>query len=98
MILANQYLGFYNPTKAVEEIDWDVVFLLGGMMTIVAIMIPTGGFLLTLFTSSIIMWLFFDFFKTQYINPIKNSAFYKINELKISQLSGIIKWSIIIIY
>ena len=44
MILVGQYFGFYNPTKAVEAIDWNVVFLLGGMMTIVAIMIPTGGF------------------------------------------------------
>ena len=44
MILVGQYFGFYNPTQAVEAIDWNVVFLLGGMMTIVAIMIPTGGF------------------------------------------------------
>ena len=36
--------GFYSPDEAVEAIDWNVVFLLGGMMTIVAIMIPTGGF------------------------------------------------------
>lgn len=44
MILAGQYFGFYSPAEAVEAIDWNVVFLLGGMMTIVAIMIPTGGF------------------------------------------------------
>ncbi|MFB3076544.1 MAG: SLC13 family permease, partial [Lysobacterales bacterium] len=44
MILIGQYYGFYNPTLAVEAIDWNVVFLLAGMMTIVAIMIPTGGF------------------------------------------------------
>ena len=44
MILAGQYYGFYGPEQAVESIDWNVVFLLGGMMTIVAIMIPTGGF------------------------------------------------------
>ena len=44
MILVGQYYGFYNPTLAVEAIDWNVVFLLAGMMTIVAIMIPTGGF------------------------------------------------------
>ena len=44
MILLGQYHGFYNPTLAVEAIDWNVVFLLAGMMTIVAIMIPTGGF------------------------------------------------------
>lgn len=44
MILAGQYFGFYNTDLAVEAVDWNVVFLLGGMMTIVAIMIPTGGF------------------------------------------------------
>jgi Na+/H+ antiporter NhaD/arsenite permease-like protein len=44
MVLCGQYFGFYSPDLAVESIDWNVVFLLGGMMTIVAIMIPTGGF------------------------------------------------------
>jgi Na+/H+ antiporter NhaD/arsenite permease-like protein len=44
MVLCGQYFGFYSPEMAVEAIDWNVVFLLGGMMTIVAIMIPTGGF------------------------------------------------------
>jgi Na+/H+ antiporter NhaD/arsenite permease-like protein len=44
MIIVGQYYGFYNPELAIESIDWNVVFLLGGMMTIVAIMIPTGGF------------------------------------------------------
>ena len=44
MILVGQYFGFYNTELAVEAVDWNVVFLLGGMMTIVAIMIPTGGF------------------------------------------------------
>jgi Na+/H+ antiporter NhaD/arsenite permease-like protein len=44
MVLFGQYFGFYSPQLAVEAIDWNVVFLLGGMMTIVAIMIPTGGF------------------------------------------------------
>ena len=44
MIVAGQVFGFYNPEQAVHSIDWNVVFLLGGMMTIVAIMIPTGGF------------------------------------------------------
>ena len=44
MIVVGQFMGFYNPDEAVEAIDWNVVFLLGGMMTIVAIMIPTGGF------------------------------------------------------
>ena len=44
MIVLGQIFGFYNPEQAVHSIDWNVVFLLGGMMTIVAIMIPTGGF------------------------------------------------------
>ena len=44
MILAGQVAGFYSPDLAIEAIDWNVVLLLGGMMTIVAIMIPTGGF------------------------------------------------------
>jgi Na+/H+ antiporter NhaD/arsenite permease-like protein len=44
MVLAGQYFGFYNPDLAIEAIDWNVIFLLGAMMTIVAIMIPTGGF------------------------------------------------------
>ncbi len=44
MVLGGQALGFYNPEFAIEAIDWNVVFLLGAMMTVVAIMIPTGGF------------------------------------------------------
>jgi len=44
MVIIGQVFGFYNPEKAIEAIDWNVVFLLGAMMTIVAIMIPTGGF------------------------------------------------------
>lgn len=44
MIIAGQIWSFYDPEQAVHAIDWNVVFLLGGMMTIVAIMIPTGGF------------------------------------------------------
>jgi Na+/H+ antiporter NhaD/arsenite permease-like protein len=44
MIILGQVMGYYNPEEAVHAIDWNVVFLLGGMMTIVAIMIPTGGF------------------------------------------------------
>ena len=44
MVLAGQYFGFYDPELAIEAIDWNVIFLLGAMMTIVAIMIPTGGF------------------------------------------------------
>lgn len=44
MVVVGQFYGFYSPQLAVEAIDWNVVFLLGAMMTIVAIMIPTGGF------------------------------------------------------
>ena len=44
MIIFGQWFGFYSPRLAIDAIDWNVVFLLGGMMTIVAIMIPTGGF------------------------------------------------------
>lgn len=44
MMFAGYVFGFYSPEEAVEAIDWNVVFLLGGMMTIIAIMIPTGGF------------------------------------------------------
>lgn len=44
MVLSGQYFGFYDPELAIEAIDWNVVFLLGAMMTVVAIMIPTGGF------------------------------------------------------
>ena len=44
MVIVGQIMGYYNPEEAVHAIDWNVVFLLGGMMTIVAIMIPTGGF------------------------------------------------------
>nr|WP_305909144.1 SLC13 family permease [Methylomarinum sp. Ch1-1]MDP4522033.1 SLC13 family permease [Methylomarinum sp. Ch1-1] len=44
MIFAGQWFGFYSPELAVEAVDWNVVFLLGAMMTIVSIMIPTGGF------------------------------------------------------
>jgi len=44
MIVAGQYYGFYSPELALEAVDWNVVFLIGAMMTIVSIMIPTGGF------------------------------------------------------
>jgi len=44
MIIAGQFYGFYDSHLAVEAIDWNVVFLLGCMMAIVSIMIPTGGF------------------------------------------------------
>ncbi|MFC1795694.1 SLC13 family permease [Pseudomonadota bacterium] len=44
MIIVGQYYGFYNSHLAVAAVDWNVVFLLGCMMAIVSIMIPTGGF------------------------------------------------------
>ncbi len=44
MVIGGQFFGFYDPELAIEAIDWNVVFLLGAMMTVVAIMIPTGGF------------------------------------------------------
>ncbi len=44
MVIAGQITGFYNPELALEAIDWNVVLLLGAMMTVVAIMAPTGGF------------------------------------------------------
>jgi Na+/H+ antiporter NhaD/arsenite permease-like protein len=44
MIVAGQYYGYYNSHLAVLSVDWNVVFLLGCMMAIVSIMIPTGGF------------------------------------------------------
>ncbi len=44
MIISGQIFGFYSPVQAIDAIDWNVVFLLGCMMTIVSIMIPTGGF------------------------------------------------------
>ena len=44
MVITGQIMGFYGPEAALEAIDWNVVFLLGAMMTIVSIMIPTGGF------------------------------------------------------
>ena len=44
MVIVGQIYGFYSPELAVGAVDWNVVFLLGAMMTVVAIMIPTGGF------------------------------------------------------
>ena len=44
MLVAGQIFGFYSAEAAVESVDWNVVFLLGAMMTVVSIMIPTGGF------------------------------------------------------
>ncbi len=44
MVMVGQYYGFYDSFLAVEAVDWNVVFLLACMMSIVSIMIPTGGF------------------------------------------------------
>ncbi len=44
MIFAGQWFDFYSPEQAIQAVDWNVVFLLGAMMTIIGIMIPTGGF------------------------------------------------------
>jgi len=44
MIILGQFYGFYTPALAVRAVDWNVVFLLGSMMAIVSVMIPTGGF------------------------------------------------------
>ena len=44
ILLTGMEMGFYSVDQAYEAVDWNVIFLLGCMMTIVAIMIPTGGF------------------------------------------------------
>lgn len=44
MVIIGQIFGFYSSELALEAVDWNVVFLLACMMTIVAIMAPTGGF------------------------------------------------------
>jgi Na+/H+ antiporter NhaD/arsenite permease-like protein len=44
MVIVGQLYGFYSPMQALEAVDWNVIFLLAAMMTIVSIMIPTGGF------------------------------------------------------
>ncbi len=44
MIVVGQYYEFYDSSLAFAAVDWNVVFLLGCMMAIVSIMIPTGGF------------------------------------------------------
>ncbi len=44
MLIVGQYYGFYSPDLAFQAVDWNVVFLLGCMMAVVSIMIPTGGF------------------------------------------------------
>lgn len=44
MVVVGQIVGFYDPDAALEAIDWNVVLLLGAMMTVVAVLAPTGGF------------------------------------------------------
>ena len=44
MLVVGQAYGFYSPEGAFEAVDWNVVFLLGSMMAVVAIMVNTGGF------------------------------------------------------
>jgi len=44
MVIVGQIFGFYNPELALHAIDWNVVFLLMFMMTLIAILAPTGGF------------------------------------------------------
>ena len=44
ILLVGQEMEFYDVEAAYSAVDWNVIFLLGCMMTIVAIMIPTGGF------------------------------------------------------
>ncbi len=44
ILLVGKDMGFYDVEAAYRAVDWNVIFLLGCMMTIVAIMIPTGGF------------------------------------------------------
>lgn len=44
MVIVGQRFGFYTPMGALEAVDWNVIFLLAAMMTVVSIMIPTGGF------------------------------------------------------
>ena len=44
MLIVGQSYGFYSPEEAFEAVDWNVVFLLGSMMAVVAIMVNTGGF------------------------------------------------------
>ena len=44
LLVVGQSYGFYSPEQAFEAVDWNVVFLLGSMMAVVAIMVNTGGF------------------------------------------------------
>ncbi|MDH4039968.1 MAG: SLC13 family permease [Gammaproteobacteria bacterium] len=44
MVLAGNYFDFYDSRQIIEAVDWNVVLLLGCMMAIVELLIPTGGF------------------------------------------------------
>lgn len=44
MVIVGGYYDFYNPQQMIEAVDWNVILLLGCMMTIVELLIPTGGF------------------------------------------------------
>ncbi|MEZ5503228.1 MAG: SLC13 family permease [Halioglobus sp.] len=44
MVIAGNYFGFYDAHQVIAAVDWNVVLLLGSMMAIVELLIPTGGF------------------------------------------------------
>ncbi|MCG6937334.1 MAG: ArsB/NhaD family transporter [Gammaproteobacteria bacterium] len=44
MIIAGMYVGFYSQADAIAAIDANTMFLLTGMMTLVVMLKPTGGF------------------------------------------------------
>jgi Na+/H+ antiporter NhaD/arsenite permease-like protein len=44
MIVTGMIFGFYTQTEAIEAIDANTMFLLTGMMTLVVLLKPTGGF------------------------------------------------------
>ena len=44
MVLTGMYYGFYSQAEAVAAIDANTMFLLMGMMTLVVMLKPTGGF------------------------------------------------------
>lgn len=44
MVAAGSYYGFYNEELAVEAVDFETIGLLFGMMTLVALLRPTGAF------------------------------------------------------
>lgn len=44
MILTGMYFGFYSQVEAIQAVDGNTMFLLMGMMTLVILLRPTGGF------------------------------------------------------